>query len=267
MKRFLVTLALLAFPMSAFAQAKKACNIDGANGALCQGLVAWYPMEELTDSTRKNSSGYGSDLRECDGFNTPHTAAGKFGNALAANVDIVRPLQLPYAGSSFGPGFWTIAFHIKLLSTRAANSYILSTQDSSSAKEGIKVYVDTLNKIHVEAYEGETDTLKTITYSSALTLNSWFAVVIKSSPIASMGGHPGLSISVANGTFQTVAYTYNIRSNPGGTLAVGPVSGGDSSSCAAGVGDYYLDNLGFWSRAFSPADVTLFNALAVDYPF
>jgi Concanavalin A-like lectin/glucanases superfamily len=283
-KLLMVVLAALSFSMLAFAQETwdrkhETCDIVGPNGAVCNGLAGLYRFSEPADYIRLSETG--GALLECPGTDVATTTTTLFNQARTASFDGTNSKGfIVSGGGSFGSGTWTMAVWVR--PTANVTSTILSTQDASSGKEGVKLELNwngTNLSPAISAYYQDADTQVTVGVSSlrtATSLNVWHLVVFRvgASTARKTWGATTFGYSLDNGTFQTATLTAPLRVNSGGNLVIGKSDAGADNltgACSATGNGFtgYIQALAFYSRSLSPADVALLwnSGNGRDFPF
>jgi hypothetical protein len=235
----------------------------------CSGLVALYEFEEATDYDRTSETG-SARLLEPDGVNVPRTT-GKTGSGpyafqhqAVANSYLYIPRTVGFSGT------FTINFWIHVATGPSADGkevYLATIKASGAARypllELIRVSGTTYVRYTVK--QSITDTLSYVQVTMPLDAN--FHEV-------AFGGYPTptqtepfqwtLWMQVDGGTRATQTVTY-----PGVPSLGDLIIGGWSNTSPVEYGAYELDQLGVWSWAWSPGDVSTFygSGTARAFPF
>ena len=282
-KSLLAVLAILSFSAPTFSQegwdrTHEVCNLNGANGAACVGLSAYYRLDEPADYLRVSQ--VGGALSECPGTDVSTTTTTKFGQVRTASFDgsNSKGFIIP-GGGGFGSGTWTVAVWVYPTSA-AATSTVLTTMDTDSGKEGLALdlyYTGSALHARARSYMQDTDTLLTSENTTNITANAWHLVVFQSghSTIRKLYSTQALKVSVDNGTFTSAAWTNAPRANARGNLAIGKSDSsidGQTGACSrAGASGFtgYMQALSIYGRMLSPNDVALLwnGGAGRDFPF
>lgn len=265
MKKFLLTLSiLLGLAIPSFAQ-RANCNRVGANAVMCDGLVAYYAMEEASDSARLDSYGY-ADLQECPGINIANAVDTGFGNAASFAGGTGSRLFLPYGAAMFGQEF-TIA--ARIYPTSYAGSGVARTIVSTQGTTGIGFYFDvryagaSLQYLRATVFTEDTDTSVYAQINTNVTINAWHKVAMTVTPVTT--AYMRVRISLDGSAFTDTVLNYANHTLNFADFIVGSETG----DCSAATNYPFIgriDEVAIYGRAWSMVDVGKWNAGA-KFPF
>jgi hypothetical protein len=260
MKKIIVALAAVAaFTLAFLAPHPSTAGVgicDPQQSVLCQGLVEWWNFEEPTDSTRFGSY-RNSALLEEPAQNVGQSATHRLGSYAAGNFDTnAAHFRIPRYGSGQFTSYFTVASWVYLSTGGSYGTVVAATEGLGGiTTNGLYVRINSSNKPEFVVYENETDTGQTYnTYPTALVTGNWYLVVWKLSPFGPYGKAQvcisATKVGDSLSAFSCGDLTYNVRSNAA-DLSVGGRENGERFKG-------YIDGVGIWARAWSPADLALY---------
>jgi len=269
MKKFLLTVVVSLCAVGVQAD-RPFLFCDPAKSTLC-GVASIYEFEEASDFARTSEIG-GVRLLEPDGANVANSSTKKTGSfsldhAAVANSYVYVPRATGPSGQ-FSVSFWIYITTMPSATTKRVQ--VLSTRDALGNEGYPRVYIYNnagVNNLKYETKQGLTDTVATVTSTTALSTSTWYHVVFGQLPYSVSAATPynrRIWISV-NGT------RVNNDTHPFSDVpTLGDfIIGGWLNTSPTEYGAYKIDQLASWGGTLSPADVTrLYNAGAgCAFPF
>lgn len=217
--------------------------------ALTDQLVSYWKLEEAS-GPRADAAG----TNTLSDVNTVINAVGVIGDA-AHFVKVNNEALSIASNATFLVSAMTFSMWVKLTSSATTNG-LLSKDDGGAQRQ---CFIDVLaaGTLEIGIWNQAAAFSGILTSGTAITTGTYFFIVGKWDGAT-------LSIIVNNGTPDTVGFVGATLFNSTSPFELGRGQT-DSSRCLNGD----LDEVGFWSRALTPAEITeLYNAGAgLSYPF
>lgn len=210
--------------------------------SLSTNLVAYWKFDESSGNA-SDSSGNGNTLTN---NNTVTYTTGKINNcATFGSSDTDKYFQVNSALSATSGGAYSVSMWVNINTDPASNSYFIYDVDNTNIRLVIW-YLDSSGTKTLRFYDSGTS----MDYNTALTVGTWYHIVITRSASKAMTLY-------LNGSSVASGFTGGSSANALNRTVLGGASDSQTSANAL----CKIDETGAWSRALSSTEVTqLYNS-------